>query len=280
MGLVDFYAAAAISSPFGYSAGYDGFHYGTDFEHDVGTEIPTPWDLTVVRCGWQDFHGWHVVGRRPDGLFLSASHMAHDPEYAYGDRIGRRGSMGRVGNTGYSFGAHAHMQLSRSTQPWVHGTETDPWPEIQAALTSTASTGAAPFTTNTQEEEDMTFRVIAHITDEGNTEEVALVSHLLPAGYLTAKGGTDTAAGWLRIYSPRLDGTPHSRMNRAQYLGGIEAAKAIRTAYLAGLPATATIPPIELPALELGDITVTPDPEIHRLLGELLTAVRAPRTLS
>lgn len=146
-------------------------------------------------------------------------------------------------------------------------------------LTGTAGGGTTPFTPDLTEEDDiMSIRVIAHITDEGATEEVALVSPFFPDGYLIAKGSTETAAGWLRTYSPTLNGVPHAKLNRDQYLGAITAAKTTRAGYVRGLPAAVTIPPIEIPPIEVGEVTVTGDPEVRRLLGELLAAVAAPRT--
>lgn len=145
--------------------------------------------------------------------------------------------------------------------------------------TSTAGGGTTPFAPDLTEEDDiMSIRVIAHITDEGSTEEVALVSPFFPDGFLIAKGSTETAAGWLRTYSPTLNGVPHAKLNRDQYLGAITAAKTTRAGYVRGLPAAVTIPPIEIPPIDVGDLTVAPDPEVTRLLGELLAAVAAPRT--
>lgn len=151
MSLADFYRSELITDPFGTPRG-DSIHWGTDIEHDEGTPIPTPWDLMIVRCEWQDFHGWFVSGRRADGWHATFSHMPYNPGWSYGAIVPRGNAVGAVGTTGFSTGPHLHTQVTKSTMPWVHGSEVDPWPQIVQALTSTAGGGSDPFES---EEDDM-----------------------------------------------------------------------------------------------------------------------------
>lgn len=142
---------------------------------------------------------------------------------------GRPGFPGAgVGPTA-STGAHIHVH------DMLNGVRVRPFTTVPTAL---AGGGITAFADESEEDEDDMIRIIAHVKDNGAVEEVALVWPLLPAGYLTAKGGTATAVAWLRMYSPRLDGTPHQQLNRDQYLGAIEAAKVTRAGYVAATPAS------------------------------------------
>lgn len=261
MGLADFYAASRVTSTFPrYSDGSP--HYGVDFAHPTGTEIPTPWPVTVVRADKQSAHGWFVVGRRPDGMFVSWSHMAWDPEYSPGDTIGRGGSVGRVGSTGLSTGPHAHVQISRSTQPWVHGTEIDPWPEIQAALGGFAAGGSAPFTTES-EEDDMAQPAQVHWDVAGGRIQRALFVPGTAYWMTWTEGGSDIANGFAANVPTRS-----STKIDASVAGAMKAA------------ADALLPKPPEVSLDLDGLKVTAqaDPEVRRLLAELLAAVAAPRT--
>ena len=262
MSLATFYASSRRTSPFGESPGYDGFHYGQDFKGPQGLPIPTPWPLTIVRSDWQSGHGNHVVGRRADGWFVSFSHMVANPGWSYGQEVGRGDDIGYVGNTGMSFGAHLHIQISRSSQPWVHGTEVDPWPQIVAALTSTAGGGSTPFT-------------------PGRKHSMTTLFHREGSNvYALAGDSPGTPANWLETSDGQFANKLAETHGNAKTLspGTWDSWKA---AYRAPVSTTGG------GKVEIGEVTVKPDPELlaaTNALGVRLTAIekaiKAPRTTS
>lgn len=189
MSLASFYSSGAMTSPFGYSAGYGGFHYGTDFAHALGTPIPTPWTITVTRNGWQEAHGWYLVGQRSDGRYISFSHMNRQSTWPIGSTISKGATVGPLGTTGMSTGPHLHIQISGAGAPWIHGTETDPWPEIQAALHDQAGGGTTPFDAE-EEEEDMPKNNYIAWKDSGGKQLNAIVN--LGSGFF---GPFESSAG-------------------------------------------------------------------------------------
>src|SRR5690606_18518664 len=75
--------------------------------------------------------------------------------------VGQGQIVGPLGTTGQSTGPHDHVQLSRSSMPWVHGTEVDPWPQILDVLASATGGGLRPFP---RQETDMYRLVHNHVT--------------------------------------------------------------------------------------------------------------------
>lgn len=158
------------------------------------------------------------------------------------------GGLGSVHEAGRSIDVWNHTAIARQDLVALANRfgfrfpiATEPW-HMQLVRQSVASIIRTPIAVNTTgEEEDMSIRVIAHQRDDGTYEEVAVVWPAFQNGYLTAKGGTEVALGWLRTYSPRFDGTPHQRLSRDQYLGAIAAARVAAAGYQAGVSATVKV---------------------------------------
>lgn len=118
---------AYVTSPYGPRPG--GFHEGIDFAGgpaSAGSPIPAAGDGVVVQSEYQS--GWgnfvrlvHDVG----GTAMSTlyGHMNYTPLVGVGASVVRGQTLGYVGNTGNSFGAHLHFETWTGT---TYGTHADP----------------------------------------------------------------------------------------------------------------------------------------------------------
>jgi len=118
--------AVPISSGYGLRA--DGeFHYGIDLDPGEGAPIGAIADGVVTWVGWDGTgYGYYVVvahnidGVRVDSLY---GHMIDGSSSVYpGQHVTRGTILGLTGNTGYSFGAHCHLEIH------VAGEYVDPYP--------------------------------------------------------------------------------------------------------------------------------------------------------
>lgn len=123
-----FAASVPLTDPFGErSWPVAGFHDAQDFAAPDGTPIQSIADGRVIEAGVaNDGCGFGLkVEHQIDGLEVTARycHMqmnSHD--YRVGDTVRVGDPVGRVGNTGLSFGSHLHFALT------VDGERTDPMP--------------------------------------------------------------------------------------------------------------------------------------------------------
>jgi lysostaphin len=102
-------------------AGYLHFHTGVDLLADFGTPIVAAAGGKVTAAGYADYFGLRVQVTDSYGLVEIYAHMelaAVNP----GDVIQQGQTIGFVGSTGLSIGAHLHLQLE------VGGLPTDPLP--------------------------------------------------------------------------------------------------------------------------------------------------------
>lgn len=105
---------------------YDVFHAGIDFPVREGTPIPALGNGTVkfVGVGNRDSGNSAGPGRKAgisrviqydNGVEVRWAHLKNTDGPQRGERVSRGDFSGYVGNTGYSFGAHLHMEV------WVNG---------------------------------------------------------------------------------------------------------------------------------------------------------------
>ena len=156
--LAGFYGGTHKGSVFGYSAQYGAdFHWGQDIKgHPTGTPIPALAAGVISHTGWQSGHGWWAAVDTQDGWYDTYSHMV-SLWNNQGTWLNAGDTVGPLGNTGISFGAHLHTQRTRTPFPWSHGTEVDPWPRIVGIISGTSGGGAlVPIDEEEEEEEDMT----------------------------------------------------------------------------------------------------------------------------
>jgi murein DD-endopeptidase MepM/ murein hydrolase activator NlpD len=89
---------------------WERMHNGIDLAAPQGTPIHAMHAGTVVRSGWHGGYGYMVAidhGNGVQTLYAHASELlvSEGQEVAAGDRVAL------VGNTGYSFGAHLHLEV-------------------------------------------------------------------------------------------------------------------------------------------------------------------------
>jgi murein DD-endopeptidase MepM/ murein hydrolase activator NlpD len=122
-----------ISSPFGYRAApcstCSTFHEGLDYLATVGSKVPAIADGTVVEVGNPSGNrGVYVILRHSiDGVtwYSSYSHMQLGSMHlAVGNKVKRGHTVGRVGSTGQSTGAHLFFQILDADK---HAVDPAPW---------------------------------------------------------------------------------------------------------------------------------------------------------
>ncbi|MGW0661739.1 peptidoglycan DD-metalloendopeptidase family protein [Streptodolium elevatio] len=93
---------------------YVKLHSGTDFGAAEGTPVRAAREGTVIAAGYNPAYGYRVVVShgRVGGVALTTTynHLSR-VDVAEGERLRRGGTVGLVGNTGYSTGAHLHFEV-------------------------------------------------------------------------------------------------------------------------------------------------------------------------
>lgn len=110
--------SGSVSSPFGWREGGE-FHKGLDLAAPEGTPTYAADDGTVIIAGWSNSAGNWVVIDHGGGVVTKYMHHSSIMVSA-GQHVTKGQQIGRVGNTGQSFGAHLHFQVE------VNGQAVDP----------------------------------------------------------------------------------------------------------------------------------------------------------
>jgi murein DD-endopeptidase MepM/ murein hydrolase activator NlpD len=98
-------------------------HPGVDIRAPVGTPVRAPVGGVVVFAGRYYGYGLMVDIRHRDGSVSRYAHLARiAPGVAPGSRVAPEETIGAVGRTGRTTGAHLHVELRRDGRP------VDPWP--------------------------------------------------------------------------------------------------------------------------------------------------------
>lgn len=88
-------------------------HKGMDIVAAYRTPIAAAGSGTVVKAGWStEGYGYHVVIDHGFGYQTLYGHMS-EVSVAAGDEVGVGDTVGLLGNTGYSTGAHLHFEVLR-----------------------------------------------------------------------------------------------------------------------------------------------------------------------
>lgn len=155
----------SLTSPFGkrYINGNQEFHKGIDLVGLDGKAVHAPCDATVGSSAivpqssgdltWQ--WGNYVRLDTADGLYIFLCHLDSRAVYP-GQKVKRGDVIGIMGNTGYSFGAHTHVEIRDAS-----GKSLNPCPffEIPNKVGIYTVKKAVPTMTE-PEEEDMTGKEI------------------------------------------------------------------------------------------------------------------------
>lgn len=102
-----------VTSPFGYRS--LGYHRGIDISgaNAAGSLVVAGASGTVVEAGWSTGgYGNYVIIDHGNGVETLYGHMLDNSlMVSTGDIVTKGQAIGRVGNTGYSFGAHLHFEV-------------------------------------------------------------------------------------------------------------------------------------------------------------------------
>ena len=98
-------------------------HYGLDFNGNTGDPIAAAAAGQVISAGWMNGYGNVVVLSHGDGFTTLYAHQS-ELLVSYGDSVAGGETIGRVGSTGFSTGAHLHFEIR------VDGVAVDPAPYL------------------------------------------------------------------------------------------------------------------------------------------------------
>ncbi len=87
-------------------------HRGRDINAPEGTPIYAANAGKVITAGWHYSYGNHVVIQHPDGLITLYAHASYLAVTA-GQEVKQNQYIANVGNTGFSFGNHLHLEFQR-----------------------------------------------------------------------------------------------------------------------------------------------------------------------
>ncbi len=80
---------------------------------------------TVVEAGWDDAYGNRIVIEHENGYYTTYNHLS-DIDVEVGQEVTAGDAIGEVGNTGNSFGAHLHFEVTQGGDGWSGGDFVDP----------------------------------------------------------------------------------------------------------------------------------------------------------
>lgn len=92
------------------SRGYGGGHRGRDINAPKGTPIYACNDGVVIYAGWHYSWGNYVQIQHPDGYSTLYAHCSA-LFVTQGQAVSRGTPIGAIGNTGFSFGDHLHLEV-------------------------------------------------------------------------------------------------------------------------------------------------------------------------
>lgn len=106
-------------------------HRGQDVPAAAGTRLVAPWQGVISAKGYQaSGAGHYIVLASDDGLDYVFMHLPSAAPVGQGDRVATGQTIGAVGNSGRSFGAHLHFEAW--TAHWFDGGQAfDPLPLLK-----------------------------------------------------------------------------------------------------------------------------------------------------
>lgn len=91
--------------------GENKMHYGIDFGAPAGSNIPAASSGTVAAAGYDAGRGNYVVLSHPNSVETHYFHMIASPAVSAGQSVTKGQTLGQVGSTGMSSGAHLHFEV-------------------------------------------------------------------------------------------------------------------------------------------------------------------------
>ncbi len=102
-----------------------GYHTGEDYAAPIGTDVMAAASGTVVEAGYNGAYGNQVVIEHEDGYYTTYSHLS-EIDVVVGQEVTAGDTIGAVGNTGNSTGAHLHFEVTQGGDGWIGGSFVDP----------------------------------------------------------------------------------------------------------------------------------------------------------
>lgn len=101
----------SISTWYGEAGPYwsSGYHTGVDFAAAYGTPVVATTNATVVQTGWDGAYGNQIRIQIENGDQIWYNHLS-SIEVTVGQTVSTGTPIGRVGDTGNSYGAHLHLE--------------------------------------------------------------------------------------------------------------------------------------------------------------------------
>ncbi|MFI6943825.1 M23 family metallopeptidase [Streptomyces sp. NPDC050418] len=108
-------ASYTITSTFGQAGSMwaSGSHTGLDFAASSGAPIKSVHTGTVKEAGWSGSYGYRTVVELSDGTEIAYNHQS-SILVNVGQKVTTGDTIGRVGSTGNSTGAHLHLEVETS----------------------------------------------------------------------------------------------------------------------------------------------------------------------
>lgn len=123
-------------------------HRGTDWAPKRGTPIPAVSNGTVMLVQYSKILGWVLVQsvKGYDGkvMYVGYCHMDTEPTLKVGDKLKMGQTIGKVGNEGFSSGAHLHATLSDAVKGVFAGSVYDLYKYLSDQIKKGAEKHAAP----------------------------------------------------------------------------------------------------------------------------------------
>ena len=124
------YGEDHISSGYGYRDGtYSGFHAGVDIWANTGTPIYAVLDGVVVASYYSDSAGNFTIIYHGGNLYTEYMHQS-ERYVSVGDKVKQGDTIGLVGSTGWSTGAHLHIGVVISENGYNYNNRVDPSPYL------------------------------------------------------------------------------------------------------------------------------------------------------
>lgn len=209
----------AFKKPGSWAAGY---HTGVDrVPNSDNRALVSPANGTVKRNEWSSSYGYFIVILADDGKSILMAHFKEKSALKVGAAIKMGDSVGTMGNTGNSFGAHLHIEVEDS-KTWAYNTKLlNPNDYINWSDTSSIGKATTPTVSSGN------FRTAVAWKNGSTGEDVFKQSNLKEKiGSLdpkeSAKCYGKQSNGYILVYD--LNGTNKHKAGFVEYAGGVKTA--------------------------------------------------------
>lgn len=197
-----------------------GYHTGVDRVCDTNTTMVSPADGTIQRNSYDKSYGNYIIITTTDGKSILMAHMKNKSSVKVGASIKKGDTVGVMGNTGNSYGAHLHIEVENS-KTWSYNKNLlDPNSYIDWNDFSTSSG-----TTNNNTNTSVSNFVKSVKYQNGSTKEIVYKQSNLKEeiGSLSIKESAQCygkkGSGYVVVYS--LSGTNKHKAGFVKYSGKV-----------------------------------------------------------